>query len=168
MYQVFLGYMPLPIAPSKIETKIGSRNRTIELIDGNQVSILKGAELTEIEFSFLMPSQKYPFMSLAGDLAGDLLGEWLGEVNTTAIMEWLEHLKSSREKFQFIVVRLGHGLNLSTLYNTDMTVTLEDYQLIEDANNGMDLEVKVNLREWRPNSSLLYDTINKVIEKVRP
>ena len=61
MYQVFLGEVPLPIAPSSITTTINNRNETVDLIDGSQINILKKAGLTEISFSFLIPSQNYPF-----------------------------------------------------------------------------------------------------------
>ena len=57
MYQVFLGLMPLPVAPSKITTTVGNRSQTIELIDGAEVNIVKGAKLQEIAFEFLCPSQ---------------------------------------------------------------------------------------------------------------
>ena len=53
MYQVFLGTVLLPVAPSKIETIIGSRTVTVELINGQEVSILKSAALTQIQFDFI-------------------------------------------------------------------------------------------------------------------
>lgn len=164
MYQVFLAGVPLPIAPSKIETKVGSRNKVYDLVDGSQVSIPKGAELTEVEFSFLLPAQKYPFATIGGNLAGNL--GIIGNLTTSAFLTYLDTLKMNRETFQFIVVRLGMGLKITSLYNTNLKCTLEDYTITEDADNGFDVEVSVKLREYRPYTSLLYDVINKTIKAV--
>lgn len=166
MYQVFLAGVPLPIAPSKIETKVGSRNKVIDLVDGSQVSIPKGAELTEVNFSFLLPSQQYPFATIGGEIAGNL--GIIGNLTTSAFLTYLDMLKMNRETFQFIVVRLGMGLKLTSLYNTNLKCTLEDYSIIEDAENGFDVEVQVSLREYRPYTSLVYDVINKTIGAIRP
>lgn len=166
MYQVFLGEMPLPIAPSKIETLVGNRSETVELIDGREVNILKGQKLTEISFDFMIPSQNYPFATLAGNLAGNLLGGLMGSVTSTAIIEWLEKLKADKKPFQFICVRLGQGLSLSNVLNTNLTVTLEDYTIIEDASNGQDYMCNVRLKAWEPYSTKTYKS-DGTVQKTR-
>ena len=49
-YEVYLGKVLCPIAPSKIQTKIKNQNKTMNLINDGEVSILKAAGLTEISF----------------------------------------------------------------------------------------------------------------------
>lgn len=159
MYQVFLGLMPLPIAPSKITTAVGTRSKTVELLDGSEVNIIKGAKLQEISFEFLLPSQDYPFATMAGSLAGSLLGPLniMGAVTTTAFLEYLESLKESKEAVNFICVRLGEGVSVTGLWDTNIQVVLEDYTIIEDANNGMDYTVQIKLKEYKPYRSASYD-----------
>ena len=159
MYQVFLGLMPLPVAPSKITTTVGNRSQTIELIDGAEVNIVKGAKLQEIAFEFLCPSQNYPFMTFAGSLAGSLLGNLglMGVVTSTAFIEYLEKLKADKEPFQFICVRMGEGFSVTSLSNTNVKVVLEDYTILEDAAaNGMDFVIRVRLKQYVPYTTTLY------------
>lgn len=202
MYQVFLGYMPLPITPSKIETKINGRNETIELINGQEVNIIKGQGLTEISFDFMIPHQAYPFASLAGqatNLVGSLMNptvaaNYYGTLST-AMLEYLEYLKTGScltanifangenlkksakqiasgeksgttkgEPFQFIVARIGEGASITNAYNTNLKVTLEDYQIIEDASNGLDIMVSVNLKQYVPYYTKVYNS-NKLPAK---
>ena len=35
------------------------------------------------------------------------------------------------------------------LFSTNLKVTLEDYTIVEDAGQGLDLTVKINLKQWR-------------------
>lgn len=166
MYQVFLGAMGLPIAPAKIETVINSRNTTIELINGQEVNILKSKGLTQIQFEFMIPSQNYPFMTVAGSAVGNLLGGLTGVGLQTAILEQLENLKESKTPFQFIVARLANGNKVTNAYNTNIKVTLEDYTIVEDANNGTDLMVSVRLLQYVPYSTKVYNE-DKTVEKTR-
>lgn len=167
MYQVFLGELPLPIAPSKITTKVGNRSQTIELINGDEVNIVKGAALQEITFDMLIPAQDYPFMTMVGSVVGDLLGGLTGAVSTTAVTMYLEKLKNDKEPFVFVCVRLGEGLSVTGVYNTTIKVTLEDYTVLEDANYGRDYMVNVRLKEWKDYSTSTIDK-NGNVTKVRP
>lgn len=168
MYQVFLGVMPLPMAPSKITTHVGNRSQTIELIDGNEATIIKGSRLQEISFEAMIPAQQYPFMTVMGSLAGSVLGSALGAVTSTAIFEYLEKLKNDRETFDFLCVRLTDGkLPIGSLYNTSIKVTLEDYTITEDANNGLDYMVAIRLKEYRPYGTKTYNR-DGTVSKERP
>lgn len=185
MYQVFLGYVPLPIAPSRIDTRVNSRNRTIELIDGQEVSILRDKGLTEISFDFLLPHQSYPFVSLAGGLSNainDFLPTNLGNASmNTAILEYLEYLKTSKKPFQLVITRLGESggkgglsgvanqaLNVINLYNATIKVSLESFSVTEDAGeHGMDFLVSVELKQYVPYSTKILKE-DKTVVKTRP
>lgn len=180
MYQVFLGYVPLPLPPSKMTTTVGSRNTTVDLIDGREVSILKNPSLKEIAFDFLLPHQQYPFATLAGDVQGALstflpTGNLVNNAITTAILTYLEYLKTSKEPFYFVVARLGEAgnglgqsaLNTVHLYDSCVKVSLEDYSIEEDADaHGLDVLVSVKLKQYE---DYVHTTlVDEVIKKVRP
>lgn len=167
MYQVFLGLMPLPIAPSKLTTTVGNRSQTVELINGDEYNIIKGAKLQEISLDFMIPAQDYPFMSLAGGLVGSVLGGATGAVTSTAMFEYLEKLKADKKPFNFICMRLGEGFSATGIYNTTLKVTLEDYTILEDANNGNDYMVSVKLKEYRAIVEKVYNS-NGSVSKERP
>ena len=40
MYMFFMGVIPLPVPPSKLEIKTKSRNKTIDLLNDGEVSVL--------------------------------------------------------------------------------------------------------------------------------
>jgi len=65
MYAVNLGDVRLPITPSKINTRINNKNRTLDLLGVGEVNILKPAGLTEFSFTCLIPKFKLSFFSLS-------------------------------------------------------------------------------------------------------
>lgn len=179
MYQVFLGELPLPIAPSSITTTINNRNETVDLIDGTQINILKKAGLTEISFSFLIPSQNYPFATALGSLVGKV-GNLVGSTGSQPIyaavkyfmLSYLEDLKKDKKPFQFIVVRMGDGSLLSkavgAVNSSNTKVSLESYTIKEDAEEyGMDFCVEVVLKQYVPFSTKRLDDNGKIV-RVRP
>lgn len=160
-YQVFLSYLPLPIAPAAITTVYGNRNKTIELIDGTEGNILKQPGLTEISFEFLIPHTNYPFASAAGSVVGGItealgdLGNLASGVAATLFLDELERWKKDKEPFQFICVRMiGEQLsltNFNSFSNINLKMVLEDYSVVEDRSQyGFDLCVKVRLKTYNP------------------
>ena len=199
MYQVFLGYLPLPIAPSRINTVVNGKNETIELLNGQEVNIIKPTGLTEISFEFLIPHQGYPFATFAGQLA-NLVGKQGGrmayEAMGVALKQYLEYLKSGQssvvegvtgavtnlasgnfsgaldsvmgtekrvtkgEPFQFIVVDVSGN---SVMVKNNLKVTLENYEIIEDADAyGLDTLVSVTLKEYVPYSTKILGNDGKI------
>ena len=51
------------------------------------------------------------------------------------------------------------------LLNTNMKVSLEDYKILEDANNGFDFKVKFNLKQYRDYGT---KTVNIKVSKSKP
>lgn len=150
MYQIFLGEMPLPLAPAKLTTTMGNRSTTIEIANGDEINLLKGGKLQEISFDFMIPAFNYPFLKGGvGGLAGSVLGSATGLVTGTAILAYLDNLKAEKKPFQFICVRLSDSLSVIGAHNTNIKVTLEDFTITEDANNGFDYMVSIRLKEWK-------------------
>lgn len=129
--------MQLPVAPSSMSMKINNKNQTIVLMSEGEVNILKKPGLTDIEFEVEFPNVKYPYAVYPD-----------GFQPASHYLEKLEKLKTSQEPFQFIVNRIKPDGSL--LFDTNMTVSLEDYTIDEDAENGFDIKVTIPLKQFRP------------------
>ncbi len=143
MYDVYIDGVLLPIAPEKITTQINGRNETVNLINDNEVNILKAAGLTTISFPVLFPNSKYPFAHYPSGFK--MAGYYLDK---------LAALKSSKKPFQFIVTR--QFPTNKKLFNTNITCSLENYQIVDDAKNGFDIEVQINLKQFKPYSTKTF------------
>lgn len=136
-YIFYLGEMQLPIAPSKLQLKINSNNKTTNLINDGEINIIKSPGLTDISFEVLLPNVKYPFATYPN-----------GFKSADYYLGILESLKTSLESFQFIVTRTKP--NGDYLFDTNIKVTLEDYTITEDAEKyGMDVGVSIKLKQYR-------------------
>ena len=162
MYELYLGRMLLPVTPEEIRISIKNKNQTITLIDGGEVNIPRDAGLTEISFSALLPQVKYPFACYAG-------GEFQ---SADAFVEYLEQLKTSKAPFQLILNRaMPTG---KRLFDTNMSVTLEEYSITDAADQGFDLTADIRLKQWRPYGTKTIEigaeipTAPVVIEEERP
>lgn len=133
-YSFYLDNIILPIAPSKFSVSIQNKNKTVELINDKQINILKLPGLTDISFEFILPNSKYPFVT-----------NWQPPQYYLSV---LEKLKVNLQPFQFVIARsLPNG---QPSFATNMSVSLESYEIVEDAENGFDITVKVNLKQYRP------------------
>ena len=137
MYNFFMDGVQLPVAPPAMTTTINNKNETIVLINEGEVNILKKAGLTDIEFEVEFPNSKYPFAVYPS-----------GFQPASFYLEHLEKLKVSQEPFQFIVNRMKPDGSL--LFDTNITVSLEDYTIDEDAENGFDVKSTVRLKQFKP------------------
>lgn len=137
MYYMYLGTMQIPIPPSSMRTKINNKNETIDLLGAGEVNILKNAGLTDISFKFLLPNSAYPFNQ-------SLL---MGFRRAAYYIDQLETLKTSMQPFQFSCIRMkenGRMLNI-----TSTKVTLEEYSIDEDSNNGYDMYADISLKTYK-------------------
>ena len=144
-----MGDTLLPITPDKINTKIKNKNEVVELINGDDLNLLKKPGLTEFNFTARLPHEKYP-----------AVGNF---VEPQVILDLLEKykVKKSEEKlsavtnigddkdpkvFQFVIIRHTSGLQNSI----NEKVTLEDYEIIEDWKEGRDILVEISLKKFIP------------------
>ncbi len=122
-YDFYLKKCLLPIAPQKLTVKINNANSTVTLINDGEINILKQAGLTDIDFECRIPQEKYPFSAYES-----------GMQNADYFLNYFEALKTGREPFQFIVCRKRP--DGKKFFDTDIRVSMEDYQITEDAKNG--------------------------------
>lgn len=136
MYKFYLDGMLLPITPSSLSLKINNQNETIRLINEGEVNILKNAGLSEFSFDFMIPQNIYPFANYEVRYKG-----------AAYFLDKIEALKTSKKPFRFVVSRrTPRG---TVLFDTDMSVSLEEYEVNEDADNARDLIVSVSLKQYR-------------------
>lgn len=137
-YTCYLGGVEVPI-PAKLTVKIKNKNKTLILLNEGEINFLRSPGLSEIVLPLTLPM-------LGGSRSPDY---YLGI---------LEKLKTSKETTRFILVRVAP--NGRTLYDTNMQVSVEDYNIVEDAKDGLDVRVDVNLKQWRS-----YGTKTVVVEQ---
>lgn len=158
MYLFELGNIKFPIAPSKLQIKISNKNKTLMLIDGREINMLKAPGLTELNFDVMLPINKYPFALYT---EGFQMPDYY--------LKFLEDMKKSKKYYKFKVTRTSAKGDI--LFGNDMNVSLEDYTITEDANEGGDIVVGIKLKEFIEYGTGLLTKIEKVegnVVKVSP
>ncbi|HGS9152621.1 LysM peptidoglycan-binding domain-containing protein [Clostridioides difficile] len=136
-YDFYLDGVQLPIPPPKLEIKVTNKNKTVDLINTGEVNILKKEGLSEISFEAEFTHNKLPF--------------YRGTFRDVQFfLSKLELLKTDCKPFQFIVSR---ELGNKVLFNTNRKVSLEEYNIVEDAENGSDFKVAIKLKQYRDYST---------------
>lgn len=147
-YKFYIDTVLLPIAPEKLQIKVNNQNKKITLINEGEVNILKSPSLSDVEFEVLLPNQNYPFANYVN-----------GFQPASFYMQKLKELKKEKKTFQFIVTRTFPGGKM--LFDTNMTVSLEDYTIKEDAKKyGTDQVVSIKLKEYKEYETLVIK-VNK-------
>lgn len=135
-YEVYLDDIRLPIPPEKIPISYPGQNKTANLINGEEINLVRPAGLAEISLDVVFPQMDYP------------AAVWDGSVdNAEDFLDHLQDLKESKTPFEFIVIRDGPGRLNS--FDTNLDVTLEDYKVSDDVKEGFDLTVSISLKEYR-------------------
>lgn len=165
-YTVYLSNIPMPVTPSKIETKIKNQNSTLNLIDGSEINIIKPPGLTEFSFELLIPQVKYPFAAYP-DLVAEIVNDSMLKdseasagtqfVGAQYYLDFLEILKRDQKPFPFKIERYTPDNKKLFETKVEMDVTMEEYSIIEDAANGFDLTIPVRLKQYRPYSAQKED-----------
>lgn len=162
-YSIYMDDILMPVAPSKIEMKVKNQNSTLNLIDGNEINIIKPPGLTEFSFELLIPQVKYPFAVYDNKKAPFILNYNEDDpekiIKASVYLDLFEDLKKRSAPFHFRIDRYTPD-NIH-LFETkvDMDVTLEEYSIIEDAANGFDLTIPVRLKQYRPYSAQKKDVV---------
>lgn len=138
MYQFYMDDMLLPVTPGAMTLKVANQNKTVTLINEGEINILKLPGLSRISFNALLPNRQYPFAQYSGGFQG-----------AQYYLSKLETLKTSRQPFQFQVIRTddrGEMLMDSLI----MQVSLEEYELEENAEEyEFDVMAKIELKQYK-------------------
>lgn len=126
-YACYLAGVQMP-TPAKLTVKVKNKNKTLILLNEGEINFLRTPGLTEITVPLVLP----------------MLG---GERSPSSYLDMLEGLKTGKGTTQFILVR--RSPDGRTLFDTNIKVSVEDYNIVEDATKGLDVAVDVNLKQWR-------------------
>ena len=137
-YTCYLAGVQMP-TPAKLTVKIKNKNKTLILLNEGEINFLRTPGLTEITVPLVLP----------------MLG---GVRSPSAYLDMLEELKTGKRTTQFILVRSSPSGG--KLFDTNIKVSVEDYNIVEDATKGLDVAVDVNLKQWRP-----YGTKTATVEQ---
>lgn len=127
-YNCYLFGVLMPVTPGKLTVKTKGSNSTLTLLNEGEINILKSPGLTEITLPLTFPM-----------LTGSKPPEYY--------LSLLEKAKSAKQTTQFIMTRTSPAGKL--LFDTNMKVSVEDYNIVENAENGLDLSVDVKLKQYR-------------------
>ena len=124
-----------PIAPSELTIKVNGRNESVDLMNEGEVNLLKSPGLTEVNFTALIPASKinkYPFAANYEPI--------------DTFTNFLNEMLQKKKPFRFVVVRTV-GTNL--LFDTNLKMAVEGYELKESADNGFDANLDISLKQYR-------------------
>lgn len=148
-YHFFVDDLELPYAPSELNVNIDSNNKTVELINGNEINILKDPKLQEISFDVELPRVQYPF-------ANEL-------VDPKVYIDHFNKLLENKTAARLLITRPNPmtGRYSKPFYDTIYKkVSLEGYSWKEDAENAFDIKVSLKFKEY-----VDYKTVKKTVGK---
>lgn len=152
----------LPLAPSQFKTKVGNKNKTIDLVSVGEVNIPKDIGLREFSFKILLP--KDATLVTGSKSYVDSEGDVLYTANYSK-MEFHEpvwylnrfrELKAAVKPFFLVIIRqltdsynADGSINYKYLFGGNLKVTMEDYTVEENAGEEGDYWVDIKLKEYR-------------------
>lgn len=125
--------LTFPITPSELSITIGSNNKVVNLINEGDINILKSPSLTEVKFEARFPMRQYPYARQFSSFE--------------TYWNKFKELKEKKKSFRFIVARTTP--NGSRTWDTNILVALEDISINESAEEGDDVLVSFNLRQYK-------------------
>lgn len=150
MYEIYLDGTRLPVSPDEIEIEVEGQNKTVNLINGEQMNLIRNPALHKISFKALLPYQKYPFVR------GDFL----------SVNEYLDYLESIMKSLKPIDLQILCIMpDNKKKYEYNHKVTLEGYSITESVDLGMDTEVDLEFLQYIPHSSQRASIMNFYVGK---
>lgn len=148
-YSFYIDGVLFPITPQRLNIKFKNRNRVVTLVNEGEFNILKESGLQEISFDACIPAVKYPF------------AQYIGGVFLPIIyyIELIKRLKNSKKPFNLVIVREGTIGILG--YSHCLKVSLEDWQVKEDAGDGRDLTVSLTFKEYKERNNFIVSVVGR-------
>ena len=54
-YKMFLNGLLMPVCPGKVTVKVNGQNKTMNLLNGEEINLLKTPGLSDVSFELLLP-----------------------------------------------------------------------------------------------------------------
>lgn len=125
--------LTFPITPGELNIKVESKNKVVTLISEGDINILKSPSLIEVEFEARFPMRKYPYSREVS--------------NFETYFDKFKELKEQKKSFRFIVARTTP--NGKRTWDTNLLMALEDFELKEDVDEGDDVLISFNLKQFK-------------------
>ena len=138
---LYLCGVEMPEVPSAITIKTGNRNKTVELLNGDTINLLKAKGLQDISLTLAFPM-----------LEGRRTAEYY--------IGLFDKFKRKRKPTQFILTRTTP--DGKPLEDTNVKVSIEDFSRNEDASKPFEVTYSVNLKEYTD-----YGTQTVTVKKVQ-
>lgn len=136
--------LTFPITPSKLNIKVGSNNKVVNLISEGDINILKSPSLVEVDFEARFPMRKYPYSREVGSFQD--------------YYDFFKSLKEDKKSFRFIVARTTPKGDRS--WDTNLLMALEDFEIGEDADEGDDVLISFKLKQYKEYGVKVLKIIN--------
>lgn len=133
-YILYIDDMEIPITPAVIKQDKKSQNDFYSLVNGETYTALRKPKLDEWSFAF------YAFLEKPDAAPVHYSQEY--------IKNKLKNLKDKKTVFDFIVIRASSSPNLANSICAYMT--LEDYNIEENADYSRNILITLNLKEYQP------------------
>ncbi|WNY26187.1 LysM domain-containing protein [Methanolapillus millepedarum] len=146
-YDFYLDGVLLPVTPSSLTIKTPGQSTTFDVINYSEISELKSPGLREISFEFSLPNnpENLPFAKS-------------GAQPPRYYIEKIEQLNHGKRTFQFIINRkTPQGVRLD---DTNITVSIWDFQTKEDAEDGNDFKASIVLKEFPKHTTQFITVTN--------
>ena len=147
MYRLYLKQageqILLPVTPSEMETKTGSRNKAVYVLNFGEMNLAKKPALQEIRFTVLLPGRRYPFVQVED-----------GFHEPEYFLNHFKEYKMTAKPVQMILFRkLADG---TQLFCGNTEVLLEEYTVTERGGEQGDFWVELCWKEWKAAKSIRY------------
>ncbi len=153
-YEIYLDNILLPVTPESISVKAQSKNESFSLASGDDFTFLKGVGLREISFDAMLPNQQYPFASYSNNEYRPAFYFLL------QIKNFIQDKKSLRLK---IIRRKPNG---KFIFDDDIEVVLDSYDINEEAGNGFDVLVSLSFKEYKDMAKEVLEEKKKAVQNV--
>lgn len=146
-YKFYIAGKLLPVPPPTMTITINNQNERVSLVDDGEINIIKRPGLKEFSFEILLPAVEYPFASYETSYINPRYGTTQNVTPPIEYLDLFQTLKNERLPFQLDIYReLPNG---EDTWYTNETVTLEDYEVTEDAEDGCDVRVSLNFCQYK-------------------
>lgn len=143
MYNFVLGYdgdinnmIYFPLTLDNFKTAIKSLNKVVETVKDNQMTIVKGIPLRDFSFKVLLPKNNFLV---------DNKNVWQEPIRYLAR---IREFKANKKPLRFILLRPQE--DGSELFEGNLLVTLEEYNVEEIAGEEGDFYIDIKLKEYNP------------------
>ena len=133
-YKVYIDDMEIPVTPAEISTKFKSKNDFYSLMNGEVFTAIRKPDLDSWSFGFYAFSKPHPSVDLF--------------TSQDVIRDKLKSLKADKKVFEFIVIRTTSDMSLKNSICKFMT--LEDYDIKENADWRTNIFITLELKEYKP------------------